>query len=356
MSTFFFIPPLGKTSGGLAVLLAMARHLHQAGFPVCLVPREGLGPFDLAPDVPILPWDALELASDDIWLVPEGWPNALAPGLKVAARCVVYCQNWAYLFSSLPPGVTWDRLNVSFLAVSQPVAWFMEQTLGVKCSVLRPGIDLARFALPEEKPANVVNIAYMPRKNKALARQIREIFEARRLPPDVARLAPPIKWIEIAGQDQAGVARLLADAHIFLATGFPEGCPLPPLEAMASGCLPVGFRGFGGWDYMRQAWNSGLAGNFSPWFPLRPAEDTPWQGNGLWTADADTIAAALALAEAASWWIRRDPRLAPALVNARRTAQHYGVERQRDRVVELWGQGDLGGAPPSTHLPIDSNV
>jgi hypothetical protein len=342
MRTFFFIPPLAKTSGGLAVLLAMAAQLHAAGFPVWLVPREGSGSFDLAPDVPVLPWDALAPRPSDLWLVPEGWPNALAPGLKAGARCLVYCQNWAYLFGSLPRNVHWNQLKVSFLAVSQPVAWFIEQTLGKRCPILRPGIDLTRFA-PAAKPEGEIRVAYMPRKNKALAKQIREIFEARRA--TFASDGVPVSWIEIAGQDQAGVARLLGDAHIFLVTGFPEGCPLPPLEAMASGCLPVGFTGFGGWDYMRQAWTpeaESPASGFAPWHPLRPAKEIDWAGNGLWTADADVVAAALALDEAVRWHERKDSRLASSLENARRTALHYGRERQRERVLELWTQAQAG--------------
>lgn len=341
MRSFIFIPPLAKTSGGLAVLLAMAGQLHAAGFPVWLVPREGAGPFELAPQVPILPWDALDLGPTDLWLVPEGWPNALAPGLKANARCLVYVQNWAFLFGSLPQNLHWNQLKVSFLAVSQPVAWFIEQTLGKACPILRPGIDLTRFAPPASKPEHELRVAYMPRKNKALAKQIREIFEARR-----ASFAPggaPVVWVEIAGQDQAGVARLLSDAHFFLVSGFPEGCPLPPLEAMASGCLPVGFTGFGGWDYMRQAWDAGgPASGFKPWHPLRPESEIDWGGNGLWTADADVLAAALALDAAVGWLDRKDPRLAEALENARRTALHYGRERQRERVVELWTRAQTG--------------
>jgi glycosyltransferase involved in cell wall biosynthesis len=39
-------------------------------------------------------------------------------------------------------------------------------------------------------------------------------------------------------------------ADIFLATGYPEGLPLPPLEAMNCGCVVVGFTGGGGQEYM----------------------------------------------------------------------------------------------------------
>ncbi len=335
MRTVFFIPPLRSVSGGLAVILALARILHEAGFPVLLAPRERGGPAETS-GLPLLHREALQLGPEDIWFVPEGWVNALAPGLRDGARCVVYCQNWAYLFSSLPPGLDWRSLPVSFVAVSQPVAWFIAQALGFDAPILRPGIDLTLFRAPEAKPAGPVRVAWMPRKNRALAREIRDVFEAR------SRGTEAVEWVEISGQDRAGVASLLATAHVFLVTGFPEGCPLPPLEAMACGALPVGFSGFGGWDYMRQAWNDGLGAGFVPWWPLRSQEEISWSGNGLWVADADVPAAALALEQAVTWWRAGDARLEQALRNAAATAAGYSLAAQRDQALALWQRAARG--------------
>ncbi|MDP3427723.1 MAG: glycosyltransferase, partial [Humidesulfovibrio sp.] len=302
-----------------------------------------------------VPWDQLKLAPGDLWVVPEGWVNALTPGLNAGARCLVYVQNWAYLLSALPDGVSWRRLPVEFLAVSDPVAQFVSATTGREAPVLRPGIDADLFRAPDKKPevsaGGKVRIAYMPRKNKALAKQIRETFTALDEP-----LAQRCQWIEIAGLTAQGVAEALQGAHIFLATGFPEGCPLPPLEAMACGCLCVGYMGFGGADYMRQA----LAPEadpapFTPWWPLR---DVPWaskngsgngrgnghgpgSGNGLWSADADILGAALHLKTAAGWFLcgtstDDSPHLSATLENARATAAAYTLKIQRERVIDLW--------------------
>lgn len=330
-----FVPPLAKATGGTAVLHQIAGHLHAAGREVRLVLREGgrMAAERAAEShgVPAVDWDALTLAPEDVWFVPEGWVNALAPGLQAGARTVVYVQNWAYLFSALPEGVGWDKLDVSFVAVSDPVAWFIRETLGVEAPVLRPGIDLDRFRPPSTlPPASPVRIAYMPRKNKALAAQIRAVTEAR-----AARMtgAPPLRWIEIDGLDAAGVAAALRSSHIFLATGFPEGFALPPLEAMASGCLVVGYSGIGGFDYMRQA--ADIPGAASPWCPLR---EVAWDGNGLFAADGDAMAAAVALEHAAKWVSEGDERYVEVLQQAARTAQAYGAEAQLDDTVAVFGR------------------
>ena len=309
------------------VLHQIASHLYAMGRDVFLTPREK-DPWSpaISKDVPVCPFEDLRLFPEDIWLVPEGWVNALAPGLNAGARCVVYCQNWAYLFSGLPENVRWKSLKVSFLAVSHPVALFLERVLGDAPPVLRPGIDLSLFTPPEEKPSGPVRVAYMPRKNKAFVSQVRSILEARG-----SRRARDVIWEEISGLDQEGVAQVFQRCHFFLVTGFPEGCPLPPLEAMACGCLPVGFAGFGGFDYMRQAgepWD----GAYVPWWPLR---EVPWGGNGFWVADADVLALALALERAVSWIPGHDNYHA-ALEAGQKTAHAYSLKKQRENVVQIW--------------------
>ncbi|OGR34852.1 MAG: group 1 glycosyl transferase [Desulfovibrionales bacterium GWA2_65_9] len=360
MKTYFFLPPVRQAAGGITVLRRMAAFLAAANREAFLVPREmqgegpGWAPCESFVEAPIVPWDQLTLTPGDLWVVPEGWVNALTPGLNAGARCLVYVQNWAYLLSALPEGVSWRKLPVEFAAVSDPVARFVAATTGFDAPILRPGIDTELFCAPDQKPdvsgSGTVRIAFMPRKNKALAKQIRETFSALD-----EGLAARCQWVEIAGMTAKGVAEALQSAHIFLATGFPEGCPLPPLEAMACGCLPVGYMGFGGADYMRQALSPEAdPAPFAPWWPLR---DVPWgdkgtgggHGNGLWSADADILGAALHLKTAAMWFLdgtsaggspRLSPTLAPTLVNARATAAAYSLEAQRESVLDFWQRLD----------------
>lgn len=341
MRTCIFIPPVPSYSGGVAVLLQLAVHLHHAGHDVLLAPREHDPLLSPEQGIPIVPWASLELGPKDLWLVPEGWVNALTPGLKAQSRCLVYCQNWAYLFSALPESVSWPQLPVEFLAVSAPVAWFVQHCTGRAAPVLRPGIDVKRFAPPEHKPDGPLRVAYMPRKNKAQVERVREIFSARSaLSSSPLSRAGEIEWLAISGLPQSEVAERLASSHFFLASGFPEGCPLPPLEAMASGCFTVGFAGFGGWDYMRQT---------APELPYAPNhwaapngatghEYPNFGGNGIWLGDADAPATALALEQAIAWKLENAPVFRQTLDNARQTALHYSLEKQKQRLLELWEQ------------------
>jgi hypothetical protein len=337
--TYVYIPPIKHTAGGVAVLCRLAARLRGLGVDCALAVRDPLWKapdnIDGGSEVPMVAAGEARPGPDDVWLVPEGWPTALAEGLTNRARVVVYCQNWAYLLGNLPEALIRNASAVSWLAVSHPVAWLMEYALGVRAPVLRPGIDLGLFSPPGGesfggKPlgasGDTVTVAYMPRKNKALAGQIREIFATRALVTGLR-----VDWLEIKDLGQAGVAQALRLAHVFLATGFPEGCPLPPLEAMACGCLPVGFTGFGGLDYLRQIFPE----DYASWLPLRPA---PWGGNAIFTADADAVAAALALERAAKLWLENGPLLRQALEQGQATARAYGTDAFARSVAQLWSE------------------
>ena len=327
MKTYIFLPPLPRGSGGLGVLRRMGVVLRTAGFPVCFVLWEAPKSAEESA-VDIVVWQELRLQAGDIWLVPEGWPNALLPALRAGARALIYAQNWAYLLSCQPQNTHLETLPLEFLAVSEPVARFVEMSLGKHAPVLRPGIDTALFCPPERKDDGILRVAFMPRKNKAFARHVRELAEVRlrrRRPP------LPLEWVGIEDCSQADVARMLRASHLFLCTGFPEGCPLPPLEALACGCVPVGFTGLGGWDYMRQA--AEFPGAAAPLWPLRA---TPWSGNGFYAADGDVPGAVFALEAALDSFAHGGEALAVLRCAGQMTAAAYSLEAQERAVIALW--------------------
>lgn len=337
MRSVLFIPPLARMSGGLANLYQLARDLRGLGHDVALVcPGDKAAGFSDVKEegFAVLPWEGLRLFASDLWLVPESWPNALGAGLNQGAAAVVYAQSWNFLLTTLPPGVRWKQLPVRFIAVSRPVAWFMEQVLELKVEgFLPPTLHPAFSAVADARPANAVRVAWMPRKNKALAEQIRQVAEA-----DLARQAdaPPVSWTAVHNLAPRDVAEVFASCHIYLGTAFPEGFGLPPLEAMAAGCAPVGFTGFGGWDYMRQAAPS----SHGPPFSL---ETAPGEGNGFYFADGDIMSAGLGLSAAVRMAADNTPDWRRMIRAGKTTASHYTREARLPLLAQLWT--DLTGGP-----------
>ena len=324
MRTFVYMPSLERISGGMAVIAQVAKSLQACGFDVALA-VEGSLPAALAVGhLPIININELPLSPEDRWIVPEGWPRALRPALAAGAQAALYVQSWAFLHGLLPEGADWRSLGARMIAVSEPVGQFVAATTGLQAPIIRPAIDPGLFhpgAAP--KAGKAPAIAWMPRKNKHLAKQIRAIFSARL----ALRGLPQPRWIEIDGLPPAKVAGLMRMAGIFLATGFPEGFGLPPLEAMACGCLVAGFAGMGAWDYMRQAIPSG-------WTPPISLPALPHGPNAFIAADGDVWGAAMALEAAYDALLTGEADKIRETAIA--TAQAYSPARQQAEALAVW--------------------
>lgn len=340
MRTVIYLPPLARMSGGLEMLLNLGGHLLALDRQALFATTNALGPeirravTDAFGPHMLRDWKETPLTPDDLYIVPEGWPNALAPAFKAGARPVVYAQSWNFMLTNLPRGVSWQQLPVEFLAVSRPVARFMEEILGLNVfGILPPAAD-ELFFQSSERPRNCVRVAWMPRKNRALAEQARAVALALLERDNIGDL---VEWFEIRDMTRAEVAAALASSHIYLATAFPEGFGLPPLEAMACGCVPVGFTGFGGWEYMRPADKSFMpppflyAGSGS-----RFLLDMDQPANGFFTSDGDILSAGQSLHRAILLARENGPAWRALTAAGQKTAGRYSPENQRMSVDRLW--------------------
>jgi glycosyltransferase involved in cell wall biosynthesis len=250
-------------------------------------------------------------------------------------RTLVYAQNWIFFLNNLPEGVAWRQLPLEYLAVSRPVAWFMREVLGLGVrGILPAAVPPLFFGKPDKSvtAAESVRVAWMPRKNRALGRQVLQIA-SERLALETGK--PGFEIVEIDNLSRQEVADRLSGAHIFLSSGFPEGFALPPLEAMAAGCVPVGFSGLGGFEYMRNPADSDLPGLCRPPFALPPL---PWQANGLFVSDGDVLSAGLALARAVCLAAARHPLWDGLRAGARKTAEAYSLDERERQAARIWDE------------------
>jgi glycosyltransferase involved in cell wall biosynthesis len=105
----------------------------------------------------------------------------------------------------------------------------------------RLSIDPLRFFYQEKKKKQ---ICFSRIKNEADAMQVVNILKFRGVLKDY-EIVP---FINIP---QTDVARIYKDSLIFLSFGYPEGFGLPAAEAMACGCIVVGFHGGGGREFFK---------------------------------------------------------------------------------------------------------
>ena len=111
----------------------------------------------------------------------------------------------------------------------------------IKVERVRYGIDSKNFYFSDKKKKK---IAFMPRRLRPDLLQVINILKFRGILND---------WelVEIHNMNEQEVADNLRDCAIFLSFSINEGFGMPPAEAMACGCLVVGYSGKGGREFFK---------------------------------------------------------------------------------------------------------
>jgi GT2 family glycosyltransferase/Flp pilus assembly protein TadD len=305
---FVLCPDNNSPSGGVRRLYrhvdVLRKHDHDA---FVLHEQPGFRCTWFANDTEVVAQSQAAIAPSDYLVVPEIYAAVLA---ELAPRVpkVIFNQNAYFTFRGWPV----DSLNgpspyrhpevIAVFAVSDDNREYLQFAFpGLEVRRLHYGIDPI-FA-PKWPKRQLV--AYMPRKNGEDAAQVLNILRSR---------GALTGWelSSIHSMNERQVAEQLSEAAVFLSFGHPEGCPLPPLEAMASGCLVVGYHGRGGREYFDRAFS--------------------------WPIEAgDVVGFALAAEDV----LKRSSQEPDWLAEVGREAtlhvrERYSPEREKQDIVEAW--------------------
>jgi len=185
------------------------------------------------------------ITAEDILVLPETYGPAM-DSIGQGIPKVILNQNCYFTFQKY--SLLKDRLRTPYRH-PDVIATLINSQDGEK--YLRhsfPDLRLERFVLSVDtklfslgsKKGKV--ICYLPRKNEEDARQVINILKFRGALGDF-ELRP------LQNMTQEEIARNLKEAMVFLSFGHPEGFGLPAAEAMACGCLVVGYHGGGGREF-----------------------------------------------------------------------------------------------------------
>jgi glycosyl transferase family 1 len=238
-----------KPAGGIRTQYRAVDALNDAGLAAAVVHKhrgfsctwfEHATRIVAAPDVVVGPRDLI--------VVPEVYGREIRD-LPAGVRQVVFVQGAYLMLESLlagpeeaAPYITNPDLAAA-VVVSDDSARVLEHVFPhVPVRRIRLSVDPAIHHPPAEPAPR--RIAYMPRRRADEAALVLRILELRGV-LDTWELVP------IDGCSEAEVADLLRGCRIFLSFSEREGFGLPPCEALACGCLVVGFDGFGGREYFR---------------------------------------------------------------------------------------------------------
>jgi glycosyltransferase involved in cell wall biosynthesis/protein-L-isoaspartate O-methyltransferase len=222
---------------------------------------------------------------------------------------IIFNQNSYYSFSeyqadkySLPIACMSKDVIAAF-TVSEDNTRYLDHVFpDLNIYRLHYGIDSSVFCYEANKKKQ---ICFMPRKNFGDALQIINILKYR----DVLG---EFEVVSIDNKTHAETAAILKESLIFLSFGYPEGFSLPPAEAMACGCIVIGYHGMGGKEYFKPEFS----------YPIEIGDIIGF---------AETIEKVLKECE-------NDPM--PLLLKGRKASEYvlheYSLEREEADIVETW--------------------
>lgn len=299
-------------SGGVRRLYRHVEILSRHGFDAYVLHHlPGFRPGWFETEAPVTYWTGkLKLERGDVLVIPEGHTDVLVRTTDAEYERVVIALNWANIYARLPLGRDWRHFGIRHvIAGSRYEQEFVARSMGLESTVIASGVDHTLFRPAPEKRCQV---AYMPRKNENWFHIIASIFRSQ------GGEFADVPFVPVDKAPHREVGRVLSESAVFLATGFPEGLARPPLEAMASGCLVVGFAGRGSLEYMEHGRNCLLAD------------------------DMDALTAAEHLGTAVRLF--RNGGGAEMRDAALRTAAAYSLEKEEGNVVRYWSRFFSDGA------------
>ena len=190
----------------------------------------------------------IEINSDDIFVFPEVYGPNVAEILR-GNKKIIYNQGAYQTFFHHDlklANITTPYLDDELIAVivnsenAKEYLHYAFPELNVKR--VRYGIDSKNFYPTVHKK---MKIAYMPRRLRVDLIQVINILKFR-------GILKNWELVEIHNMNEKQVANNLRECAIFLSFSINEGFGMPPAEAMACGCVVVGYAGKGGKEFFKK--------------------------------------------------------------------------------------------------------
>lgn len=303
MNAIYYCTRRGAASGGEAVNEDHVLALRELGYRAYLLYIEDAQIGHFASRAPVVrAGSSMAFAPHDVIVVPEPWRLHIDGFAPMNVKKVMHCQNPYYLFNGVDDVSQIAQKGISAVITCSDYTTGLLRRIGYDgpMQTIQPALS----ALFKSSSAKKQQIAYMPRKREYETSYVKGLF--RSIYPELRS----VPWVPIHNMSLEQCAATLGESAVFAAFSHIEGLGLPPLEAMASGCVVVGFNGLGGADYSTSQ-------------------------NGFWIGEGDHLAFAHGLAEglrAASqpeWY-------ASLLLHAQATASRYCSDHFKGDLKRFW--------------------
>ncbi|BDZ74640.1 hypothetical protein GCM10025856_23590 [Methylophaga marina] len=231
-----------KPVGGIKVIYQHCQMLNELGYdayPLMMGDYSG-NFFDYNNEIKTFVNEKENIKKGDVVVATEFEPYE---GLVFRdALKVIFVQNWWGVIKRLKPEDRHlDYIQLGYdhvFTCSQYCSEYVSEKMNIPAATITNGIDLDVFC--ESNIQRIPNrVLAMSRKNPADLEQLKKLLST-----------ADIELHVVDGLSQSELVLEYQSAEIFVTLGYPEGFSLPPLEAMACGCVVIGFTGGGANEFM----------------------------------------------------------------------------------------------------------
>lgn len=350
-SIHFYSPAINNPSGGVAVLVRLARALNDAGYNTKIYYEPKLdqkASFEASnkakkrvdifekfypnwvdfsiEDLEFIPLGnekikfkdgsestprSLKVEAEDFMIIPEGFPNIMKKTAQVSCKRIVLAQSWAFVLGGLQNGETWQHLGIhDVISVSDGITEFLDAFMPeLAINQLKQGIDRKYFSPPEKQSEKFPIIGFTNGRDTVSQLKIINIIKGFYL------AFPQFKWvkfIELSGLSREEFAERLKSCALVLYTDEIAGFGTLPLEAMACGTHVVGYITHGGKEYVNANGD-----------------------NGFWATNGDLFSLIDLLGIAMKKWIDGDIDREAPQQRYEELLSNYTVDGEKERIIEL---------------------
>ncbi len=251
----------------------------------------------------------LKVETQDFLLIPEGFPNIMEKTMKVSCKRIVLAQSWLYVLSGLQNGQTWQNLGITdVISVSDAITEFLDTIMpGMNIKKIRQGINREIFHPPVKRSDKYPCIGYVNARDSIgqmkLVNMIKMFYVAN----------PQFRWVkfvELSNLSREEFAERMRTCAFVLYTDDVAGFGTLPLEAMASGSHVIGWAAFGSKEFIRQ-------------------------NNGFWCTSGDVFQMAEMIGIAMDKWLSGEMDMEDTQGTYEDILANYTVEGEKARLIEI---------------------
>jgi Glycosyl transferases group 1 len=190
---------------------------------------------------------SIRIEKESVIILPEIYTFAIN-SIEPEIDKIIFNQNCYYTFRGYPINTDMvvnpykSKKTIATIVASKDAENYIKYAFpDLPTYRIRLGINAEIFNFSQNKKKQ---IAFMPRKLRDDVEQVINILKIR---------SNIKEWtfVEIDNQSESDVARILKESSIFLSFNHREGFGLPPVEAMACGCVVIGYEGGAGKEYFK---------------------------------------------------------------------------------------------------------